>query len=100
MCAVCAAALPWPVATLDNGVVRLPPLGWNSWCSFGPCSTDICTESQVNDTLTAIVSNGMLALGYNYFTLDVTCAHGNLWLASPNAQRLVARGGALYLAPC
>eukprot|EP00038_Savillea_parva_P015184 m.13388 g.13388 ORF g.13388 m.13388 type:complete len:370 (+) comp3036_c0_seq1:103-1212(+) len=59
-----------PVMALDNGVVQLPIVGWNSWCAFGPCGTDVCTEEQVNDTMTAMVENGMLDLGYNYFTLD------------------------------
>lgn len=49
--------------------------GWNSWCSFGPCGTDVCTHDQVNATLTAIAQNGMRDLGYNYFTLDVRGPH-------------------------
>eukprot|EP00039_Didymoeca_costata_P002323 m.59350 g.59350 ORF g.59350 m.59350 type:complete len:541 (-) comp11241_c0_seq2:148-1770(-) len=55
---------------LDNGKVLLPVLGWNSWCSFGPCGTDICNISQVMDTIDAIESNGMKDAGYNYVTLD------------------------------
>ena len=55
---------------LPNGLARLPLLGWNSWCSFGPCGTDVCTEAQVNDTMTAMTENGLISLGYNYFTLD------------------------------
>ena len=62
-CGVCVRAL-------DNGVARLPPIGWNSWCSFGPCGTDVCTEQQAMDTIEAVSSNGMKEAGYNYITLD------------------------------
>ena len=57
-------------AALENGMAQLPPLGWNSWCAFGPCGTDVCTESQAMDTITAMESNGMKDAGYNYVTLD------------------------------
>jgi hypothetical protein len=49
----------------------LPPCsGWNSWCSFGPCGTDVCTEAQALETITAMETNGMKAAGYSYVTLD------------------------------
>ena len=22
----------------DNGVSRLPPMGWNTWCTYGDCA--------------------------------------------------------------
>ena len=67
---VFAMVLITSTRALPNGVARLPLIGWNSWCSFGPCGTDVCTEAQVNDTMTAMTQNGLISLGYNYFTLD------------------------------
>jgi len=58
------------VSGLDNGVVRLPLMGWNTWCAFGPCGTDVCTEQQVLDTITAVSTNGLQSAGYDYITLD------------------------------
>ena len=48
----------------------LPCSGWNSWCSFGPCGTDVCTEAQALETIAAMETNGMKAAGYSYVTLD------------------------------
>ena len=56
--------------SLDNGAASLPLLGWNSWCSFGPCGTDVCTETQAMETIEAMESNGMRSAGYEYVTLD------------------------------
>lgn len=55
---------------LDNGMARLPIMGWNTWCAFGPCGTDRCSEQQVLDSIAALSQNGMAAAGYNYITLD------------------------------
>lgn len=49
----------------------------------------------MNDTLTAIVSNGMLALGYNYFTLDVTCTRKSL--ACFSQRPTIGREGGLFI---
>lgn len=55
---------------LDNGMMLLPPMGWNTWCAFGPCGTDVCTEKQVLDSIAAMKSNGMADVGYDWITLD------------------------------
>ena len=68
--AVFCGMAPAGTRALDNGVVRLPLLGWNSWCSFGPCGTDVCTESQVLATIDGMVAQGVRAAGYDYVTLD------------------------------
>ena len=57
-------------SALDNGVGQLPLLGWNSWCAFGPCGTDVCSAQEVLDTITAMQMNGMKDAGYEYITLD------------------------------
>ena len=57
----------------DNGMSRLPPMGWNSWCTDSLCNAfgrDPCTEHMVATVADAIVSQGMDVLGYNYVTLD------------------------------
>lgn len=51
---------------LDNGVARTPPMGWNSWNSFG-CNTN---EALIRQSADAIVSSGMRDLGYNYVVVD------------------------------
>ncbi|MET9872558.1 glycoside hydrolase family 27 protein, partial [Streptomyces sp. NPDC006386] len=43
-----------------------PPLGWNSWNSFG-CSI---TEAQVRQAADAMVSSGMRDAGYQYVVVD------------------------------
>ncbi|MFF9031014.1 glycoside hydrolase family 27 protein [Streptomyces iakyrus] len=43
-----------------------PPLGWNSWNSFG-CGI---TEAQVRQAADAMVSTGMKAAGYQYVVVD------------------------------
>ncbi|MGC4869447.1 glycoside hydrolase family 27 protein [Micromonospora sp. DT53] len=51
---------------LDNGVARTPPMGWNSWNSFG-CNIN---EGLIRQSADAIVSSGMRDLGYNYVVVD------------------------------
>ncbi|MEV4119795.1 ricin-type beta-trefoil lectin domain protein [Micromonospora sp. NPDC049645] len=51
---------------LDNGVARTPPMGWNSWNSFG-CNIN---EALIRQTADAIVSSGMRDLGYQYVVVD------------------------------
>ncbi|MCX5247948.1 ricin-type beta-trefoil lectin domain protein [Streptomyces sp. NBC_00201] len=43
-----------------------PPLGWNSWNSFG-CGVN---ETQVRQAADAMVSSGMKAAGYQYVVVD------------------------------
>ncbi|MFI6780192.1 glycoside hydrolase family 27 protein [Micromonospora sp. NPDC050276] len=51
---------------LDNGVARTPPMGWNSWNSFG-CNIN---EALIRQTADALVSSGMRDLGYQYVVVD------------------------------
>ncbi len=71
-------------ASASGGVATTPPLGWNSWNTFG-CNI---SESLVEATADAMVSSGMHAAGFEYVNLD-DCwmngrdASGNLqWNAS------------------
>lgn len=54
----------------NNGVGMRPVMGWNTWCTMGPCSNDVCTETEVKEVATAMLSNGMFAAGYTYINLD------------------------------
>jgi alpha-galactosidase len=55
-----------PAQALDNGVGRTPPMGWNSWNTFG-CNI---SETLIRQMTDAIVSTGMRDLGYQYVVLD------------------------------
>jgi alpha-galactosidase len=63
-----AGALPHPPSAhaLDNGVARTPPMGWNSWNTFG-CNIN---EALIRQMADSIVSSGMRDLGYQYVVVD------------------------------
>ena len=60
------AALP-AAHSLDNGVARTPPMGWNSWNKFA-CKG--LNEQVVRATADSIAANGMKDAGYQYINLD------------------------------
>ncbi|MFF5856382.1 glycoside hydrolase family 27 protein [Streptomyces sp. NPDC012751] len=63
----CATASAGTTAQAAPGSPALtPPLGWNSWNSFG-CGI---TEAQVRQAADAMVSSGMKAAGYQYVVVD------------------------------
>jgi alpha-galactosidase len=65
--AIAAAVLPAPAArALDNGVARVPPMGWNSWNSFG-CNIN---ETLIRQMADALVASGMRDAGYRYVVVD------------------------------
>jgi len=51
---------------LNNRVARTPPMGWNTWNTFG-CNIN---ETLIRQTADAIASNGMRDLGYQYIVVD------------------------------
>ena len=64
-------ALAWPpltpnVLALNNGVGRLPPMGWNSWNQYG-CNV---SEKAVLAAADGLVASGMAKLGYVYVNVD------------------------------
>ena len=63
---------PLPVPDLhdvpDNGLVRTPPMGWNSWNHFAGRVTDAIVRQTADD----IVSSGMKDAGYLYVNIDDT----------------------------
>jgi alpha-galactosidase len=52
----------------DNGLVRTPPMGWNSWNKFAG-KIDDATVRRIAD---AIVASGMNKAGYVYINIDDT----------------------------
>ena len=52
----------------DNGLVRTPPMGWNSWNFFHDKIDDVIVR-QIADT---IVATGMRDAGYVYLNIDDT----------------------------
>ena len=50
----------------DNGMVRTPPMGWNSWNKY----SDDFDEQIVRGTADAMVSSGMAKAGYTYIVVD------------------------------
>src|SRR4051794_38544232 len=63
--AVLRTAVPASVAAPGSPALT-PPLGWNSWNSFG-CGV---TEAQVRQAADAMVSSGMRDAGYQYVVVD------------------------------
>ncbi len=56
-----------PLASLpDNGLVRTPPMGWNSWNHYH----DHFDDATVRQMADALVSSGMAAAGYKYVIVD------------------------------
>jgi alpha-galactosidase len=69
---VCLLLIPAATAAEKfEGLAETPPMGWNSWNTFG-CDID---ENLIRETAEAMVSSGMKDAGYEYVNLD-DCWHG------------------------
>ena len=42
-----ASMLIASVLAYDNGMAKKPPMGWQTWCSVGPCGEDHCHADQI-----------------------------------------------------
>src|SRR5690242_14046293 len=51
---------------LENGVSRTPPMGWDTWNTFG-CGIN---ETLIRQMADAIVSSGLRDSGYQYVVVD------------------------------
>ncbi len=74
---------PLPLPALhhvpDNGLVRTPPMGWNSWNKFAGRVNDAVVRAAAD----AVVASGMHRAGYEYINIDDTWQgprdrHGNI----------------------
>jgi len=54
------------ICSLDNGLGRTPPLGWNSWNKY---YCDI-NENLIKETADALVATGLDKKGYKYVNID------------------------------
>jgi alpha-galactosidase len=59
-------SLPTLASLPDNGLVRTPPMGWNSWNHYH----DQFDDKTVRATADALVASGMAAAGYKYVIVD------------------------------
>jgi alpha-galactosidase len=59
------AAVPAAAQKFD-GLALTPPMGWNTWNTFG---VD-CSESLVRETAEAMIANGMRDAGYVFINID------------------------------
>ncbi|WP_344681200.1 glycoside hydrolase family 27 protein [Saccharopolyspora taberi] len=63
----CLALAPTASGALpDDGLAATPPMGWNSWNTFG-CNIN---EQLIRETADAIVASGMRDAGYRYVNID------------------------------
>jgi alpha-galactosidase len=62
--------IPRRTSALENGMARTPAIGWSTWCGMGPCGNDYCSEDYVMSAATAMLANGMHALGYRWIVMD------------------------------
>ena len=97
-CALALVALsaPQPAAGLDNGVGRLPAMGYNTWNDL---RCDDVSAGAVRSIADAMVSLGLLELGYNYLNVDDCWSHatstGGELLEDPKAFPTGDRCGAM-----
>ncbi|MGV9360903.1 glycoside hydrolase family 27 protein [Amycolatopsis sp. NPDC003731] len=61
-----SAAVPAAAVAAPGSPAVTPPLGWNSWNSFG-CNV---SESTIHQAADAMVSSGMRDAGYQYVVVD------------------------------
>ena len=61
-------------AGLDNGLGKVPPLGWSSWNYF---ANDI-NETVIMEMADAMVSTGLAKAGYTYINIDVRAQRNHL----------------------
>ena len=54
------------VAALDNGLGKVPQMGWNTWNKFA-CDID---EKLIKQTVDQLIEMGLDKVGYNYVNLD------------------------------
>eukprot|EP00038_Savillea_parva_P020142 m.30502 g.30502 ORF g.30502 m.30502 type:complete len:465 (-) comp4717_c0_seq1:3121-4515(-) len=55
------------VVALDNGLGRVPPMGWSSWNTFVDVAMN---ETVIRETADAIVTTGLKEAGYEYVNVD------------------------------
>ena len=54
------------IISLDNGLGKTPPMGWNSWNKFA-CNI---SERLFIEAIDEFISSGLIEVGYNYINID------------------------------
>ena len=70
------ALLSKNVAPLDNGLGKVPQMGWNTWNKFA-CGI---SEDLIKETADQLVQMGLDKLGYKYINLD------DCWMQEERSQ--------------
>jgi alpha-galactosidase len=83
---VLSAAAFRTASTLDNGLARTPPMGWNSWNKFG-CNV---SDKLIRGVADAISANGMRDAGYQYVTID------DCWQVARTSQGVIVADSARF----
>ena len=58
--------MPTPAELHQDGLALTPPMGWNSWNSFG----GNISQQAIFETADAMVATGLKAAGYEYLVID------------------------------
>jgi hypothetical protein len=66
----------------ENGLARVPPMGWNSWNKFG-CKVN---EQVIRDAVHVLAYSGLQQLGYRYVNIDDCWMAANRTVASNEYQ--------------
>ena len=61
-----ALLAPPRASAMDNGLARLPPMGWSSWNAFGGGNS----MARMQGVADALVATGLRDLGYTNVALD------------------------------
>ena len=75
-----AGETTWPLPQIDiASTAPTPRMGWNSWFVVGDATGP--SESLIESTAEALVTNGLAAAGYRYVVIDCS------WIASGRGSR-------------
>eukprot|EP01084_Bolivina_argentea_P002908 5425_1 len=83
-----ASLIIYITTAYNNGVGRLPYMGWNTWCTDATCGYDVCNSDEIREIAQAMLTNGMYDVGYRYINMD------DCWLACNRTEN-----GSLYAEP-
>ena len=86
------------VHAVNNGLGLLPPIGWNTWCTQGPCERDYCDEAEVMEIADVIVSSGLKDMGFEYLNLNDCWASARLPNGTITADPTRFPNGMAYVA--
>lgn len=53
----------------NNGLNRVPVMGWNTWCTDGICERDVCNETEILGVAHAIKDSGLYDIGYKMIAM-------------------------------